>query len=428
MDQPGGQPIDSPLDVANDHVRARARHHRGQAETLAGRLAQVANERPAEARARHLARGKMTARQRLEGLLDPATAFLEVAPLAAWGCHGQQVPGAGVVAGIGRVAGRECIIVANDATVKGGTYFPETVKKHLRAQEIALENRLPCLYLVDSGGVFLPLQSQVFADREHFGRIFYNQAQLSARGIPQLAAVMGMCTAGGAYVPAMADENIIVRGTGTVYLAGPPLVRAATGEVVDAEALGGADMHARQSGVVDHLVDSDEEALVRLRDAVANLGGHKRIDLPVRAPEAPRYPVEEIYGVLPTSPKEPCDAYALLARLLDGSRLHPFKRDYGETLICGFAHWLGYPVGVSPTRACCSAPPPRRGPTSCRCAASAASRWSSCTISPASWWAARSSRLGSSKTAPAWSRRWPPARRRESRSSSAPAAAPATTP
>ena len=315
-------------------------------QQLRERLAQVRGAAAPDVVAVQRKRGKLLVRERLDLLLDPDTPFLEVAALAAWGLHEGQVPGAGMVAGVGQISGRECMIVANDATVKGGTYFPETIKKHIRAQDIALENRLPCVYLVDSGGIFLPSQAESFPDKEHFGRIFYNQARMSSLGIAQVAVVLGMCTAGGAYVPAMADENIIVRGTGTIYLAGPPLVKAATGEEVSAEDLGGGAMHARVSGVADHLAEDEEEALAIARSVVAHLNTVKKVDLALQPPEDPLYPADELYGIVPADNKHPYDVHEVLARLLDGSRFHAFKRNYGPTLVCGFGHLMGYPVGV----------------------------------------------------------------------------------
>nr|WP_294865122.1 carboxyl transferase domain-containing protein [uncultured Pseudogulbenkiania sp.] len=298
------------------------------------------------ARAKHVARGKLLPRERIDLLLDPGAPFLELSQLAAFGMYHDGAPGAGVVAGIGRVAGVECMIVANDATVKGGTYYPMTVKKHLRAQEIARENRLPCLYLVDSGGAFLPLQDEVFPDREHFGRIFYNQAQLSAAGIPQIAVVMGSCTAGGAYVPAMSDETIIVKEQGTIFLGGPPLVKAATGEVVDAEELGGGDVHTRISGVADHLAQNDAHALSIARRIVSDLNWKKQGELDRAEPKAPRYAAEEIYGVIPADPKKPFDVREIIARLVDDSDFDEFKQNYGTTLVTGFARLNGYRVGI----------------------------------------------------------------------------------
>jgi acetyl-CoA carboxylase carboxyltransferase component len=317
------------------------------AEELRGHLQRVQQGGSEGARRRHQERGKLLVRDRIQLLLDLNSPFLELSPLAAHGMYEDEVPAAGIISGIGAVAGREVLIVANDATVKGGTYYPMTVKKHLRAQEIAMENRLPCIYLVDSGGAFLPLQSEVFPDREHFGRIFYNQARMSAAGIPQLAAVMGSCTAGGAYVPAMSDETVIVRGTGTIFLGGPPLVKAATGEEVTAEELGGADVHTRISGVADHYAENDAHALALLRESVASLGG-RRPDSPWEQaePEPPRYDPREIYGIVPTDLRAAYDVREVIARLVDGSRLHEFKARYGTTLVCGFAHLHGYPVGI----------------------------------------------------------------------------------
>jgi acetyl-CoA carboxylase carboxyltransferase component len=299
-----------------------------------------------EAVARHRGRGKLPARERIDRLVDPGTALLELSPLAAWGMYDGDAPGAGIVTGIGVVYGRECVVVANDATVKGGTYYPMTVKKHLRAQEIALENRLPCIYLVDSGGAFLALQAEVFPDRDHFGRIFYNQARMSAAGIPQVAAVMGSCTAGGAYVPAMSDETIIVEGTGTIFLGGPPLVRAATGEDVTAEDLGGATVHTQISGVADHSAADDVHALAIARSIVANLPSRKDLPWPLAPVEEPRYDPSELYGVVPADLRRSFDVREVIARLVDGSRFHEFKAGFGATLVCGFARVMGFPVGI----------------------------------------------------------------------------------
>ncbi len=296
---------------------------------------------------RHRSRGKLTARERIDRLVDPGTAFLELSPLAAWNMYEGGAPAAGIVTGVGRVCGRETVIVANDATVKGGTYYPMTVKKHVRAQEVAEQNRLPCVYLVDSGGAFLPLQADVFPDREHFGRIFYNQARMSAKGIPQVAAVMGSCTAGGAYVPAMSDETVIVEGTGTIFLGGPPLVKAATGEEVTAEDLGGAEVHTQISGVADHFAVSDEEALAIVRSIVANLGqGTKALPWTLTPPEPPAYDAAEIYGIVPADLRRSFDVREIIARIVDGSRFHEFKAAYGTTLVCGFARLMGYPIGI----------------------------------------------------------------------------------
>ncbi len=326
--------------------QANEAHMATLVEDLRARLAKTARGGSDEARDKHTGRGKLLARDRVETLLDPASPFLEVAALAADGMYGGDAPSAGIVCGIGRVRGREVMVVANDATVKGGTYFPVTVRKHLRAQEIALENRLPCVYLVDSGGAFLPLQDEVFPDREHFGRIFFNQARMSAEGVPQIAVVMGSCTAGGAYVPAMCDESIIVRNQGTIFLGGPPLVKAATGEVVDAESLGGGDVHARISGVVDHLADNDAHALAIARDVVATLGAPPAPWLKQAAPVEPACDPAGLYGVVPRDLRQPYDVHEVIARLVDGSEFHEFKALYGKTLVCGFARLWGCPVAI----------------------------------------------------------------------------------
>jgi len=298
------------------------------------------------ARAKHLARGKMLPRDRVRHLIDPGSPFLELSAFAAHDVYDDAVPAAGMIAGIGRISGQECMIVVNDATVKGGTYYPMTVKKHLRAQEIALQNNLPCVYLVDSGGAFLPLQDEVFPDKEHFGRIFYNQANLSAQGIPQIAAVMGSCTAGGAYVPAMSDESVIVKEQGTIFLGGPPLVKAATGEEVSAEDLGGADVHCKQSGVTDHYAQNDGHALSIVRQIVSNLNRTKKVGLAMREPVPPKYDPQEIYGLIPKDSRKPYDVREVIARIVDNSDFDEFKKMYGETLVCGFAHLYGYPVGI----------------------------------------------------------------------------------
>ena len=297
-------------------------------------------------RQRHTGRGKLLPRDRVRMLIDPGSPFLELSQLAAHGMYGGDIPAAGIITGVGRIAGRECVVVANDATVKGGTYFPITVKKHLRAQEIAQQNRLPCIYLVDSGGANLPNQDEVFPDRDHFGRIFFNQAQMSAAGIPQVAVVMGSCTAGGAYVPAMSDQSIIVRNQGTIFLAGPPLVRAATGEVVTAEDLGGGELHSRVSGVTDHLAENDAHALGIARSIVAGLNSVKRPTLDIRPPREPLFPGHDLYGIVPADVREPYDVRALIARIVDGSEMDEFKRLYGSTLVTGFARIWGYPVGI----------------------------------------------------------------------------------
>jgi len=311
--------------------------------TLLGRVSEGGGEK---AQQRHVSRGKLLVRDRINALLDPGSAFLEVAPLAAYEIYGEDVAAAGVVAGIGRVEGIECLIIANDATVKGGSYYPLTVKKHLRAQSIAQQNRLPCIYLVDSGGANLPRQDEVFPDREHFGRIFFNQANMIAMGIPQLAVVMGSCTAGGAYVPAMADETIMVRNQATIFLAGPPLVKAATGEVVTAEDLGGADVHCKTSGVADHYAENDEHALAIARRCVANLNWKKLGQVQTRQPRAPLYAADELYGVIPAQSKQPYDVREVIARLVDGSEFDEFKALFGTTLVCGFATLHGYPIAI----------------------------------------------------------------------------------
>ena len=339
--------LDSRADRAAEEYAANRTRMEALVAELRERTVAVATERPEGTVERHRSRGKLLARERVERLLDPGTAFLELNALAAWDEYGGDAPGAGMVTGIGSVEGVECVLVANDATVKGGTYYPLTVKKHLRAQEVAEQNHLPCIYLVDSGGAFLPLQDEVFPDREHFGRIFFNQAVMSSKGIPQIAVVMGSCTAGGAYVPAMSDETVIVRGTGTIFLGGPPLVKAATGEEVTAEELGGADVHSRVSGVTDHYAVSDEHALALARQIVRNLSRRKP-DPPweVMPAEEPLYDPDELYGIVPTDYAKGYDVRELIARLVDGSRLHEFKPLYGETLVCGFARIEGYPVAI----------------------------------------------------------------------------------
>ena len=334
------------LNPDDPQARARAAHNRALADDLRGRVADAARGGSEKARARHTARGKLLPRDRVERLLDPGSPFLEIGQLAAHDLYDGEVPGAGVIAGIGRVSGRQAMIVCNDATVKGGTYYPMTVKKHLRAQEIAEQNRLPCVYLVDSGGANLPHQAEVFPDREHFGRIFFNQANMSAKGIPQIACVMGSCTAGGAYVPAMSDETVIVREQGTIFLGGPPLVKAATGEIISAEDLGGGDLHARKSGVVDHLADDDEHALTIVRDIVSHLGPRPRSDVDRRDPRPPRYPADDLYAILPDDVRAPYDVHEVIARLVDASEFHEFKPLYGASLVCGFAHVWGMPVAI----------------------------------------------------------------------------------
>jgi len=336
----------SALDPASDSFRRNAAHLRGLVDDLRRQTAEIAGGGGARARDRHTARGKLLVRERIRLLLDPASPFLEFSAFAARGVYDDDVPAAGLVTGIGRVSGRECVVVANDATVKGGAYYPLTVKKHLRAQEIAKANRLPCLYLVDSGGANLSNQDEVFPDRDHFGRIFFNQATLSAAGIPQIAIVMGSSTAGGAYVPAMADESIIVKGTGTIFLGGPPLVKAATGEEVSAEDLGGALMHSRESGVTDHFAEDDRHALAIARRIVSHLGAAAPPPLAMRAPQDPLYRAEEIYGAVPPDLRTPFEVREVIARLVDGSEFDEFKTLYGPTLVTGFAHIHGMPVGI----------------------------------------------------------------------------------
>ncbi len=338
--------LQTELDSASSDFKANATAMKSHVDQLRSRLAQVKAGGGAEAVARHKSRGKFTARERIEGLLDPDTAFLEFSTLAAWDMYEGAAPSAGVITGIGRIEGQECILVANDATVKGGTYFPMTVKKHLRAQEVAFENGLPCIYLVDSGGAFLPLQAEVFPDREHFGRIFYNQARMSAAGIPQIAVVLGSCTAGGAYVPAMSDENVIVKDNGTIFLGGPPLVKAATGEVVTAQELGGAEVHCEKSGVTDHFAEDDQHAIEITRSIVRHLNRKKESPFEIRASEEPLFSSEELYGVIPHDARKPFDVREVIARIVDGSRFHEFKALYAKTIVTGFAHIYGMPVGI----------------------------------------------------------------------------------
>ena len=338
--------LDTKLAADNDTFRANAAHNRALAERLRGDVAQAALGGNEKSRERHISRGKLLPRERVERLLDPGSPFLEIGQLAACDLYDGEVPGAGIIAGIGRVSGRQVMIVCNDATVKGGTYYPMTVKKHLRAQEIATENHLPCIYLVDSGGANLPHQAEVFPDREHFGRIFFNQATMSAKGIPQIACVMGSCTAGGAYVPAMSDESVIVRNQGTIFLAGPPLVQAATGEVISAEDLGGGDLHARKSGVVDHLAENDEHALTIVRDIVSTLQPQTGADLNLREPRPPKFAADDLYGIIPQDVRAPYDVHEIIARLVDGSEFQEFKALYGSSLVCGFAHIWGMPVAI----------------------------------------------------------------------------------
>jgi 3-methylcrotonyl-CoA carboxylase beta subunit len=343
--------IESKLKPRSPAAQANAAAMQLLVDDLRSKIAAITLGGGAAARSKHTARGKLLPRERVQLLLDPGTPFLELSQMAAFGMYPDRdgsdaAPSAGIITGIGRVAGQECIIVCNDATVKGGTYYPMTVKKHLRAQEIAEQNQLPCIYLVDSGGANLPNQDEVFPDRDHFGRIFFNQANLSAKGIAQIAVVMGSCTAGGAYVPAMSDESIIVAGQGTIFLAGPPLVKAATGEVVSAEELGGGDVHTRLSGVADHLAQNDAHALALTRSIVANLNRRKPQQTVLRETEAPLYPAEEMYSIIPTDTRHPFDVREVIARIVDGSRFDEFKARYGATLVCGFAHLYGMPVGI----------------------------------------------------------------------------------
>jgi 3-methylcrotonyl-CoA carboxylase beta subunit len=338
--------LPSTIDPRSREFADNAAAMRGLVKDLRAKLDAAMQGGSEEARARHIARGKLPARERVNLLLDPGTPFLELSPLAAYGLYGGDVHSASLITGIGRISNRECMVVANDATIKGGTYYPMTVKKHVRAQEIARENHLPCVYLVDSGGAFLPLQDEIFPDERHFGRIFYNQARMSALGIPQIAVVMGSCTAGGAYVPAMSDESIIVRNEGTIFLGGPPLVKAATGEDVSAEELGGAEVHSRQSGVTDYYATGDSHAIGIARRIIANLNRVRHAYLELKPEREPLYPGEELYGVVPADPRTPYDVRDVIARVVDGSELDEFKALYGQTLVCGFAHIHGFPVAI----------------------------------------------------------------------------------
>jgi 3-methylcrotonyl-CoA carboxylase beta subunit len=336
----------SNIDAKSQDFARNAEAMRRAVEDLRDRLARATRGGTDEARARHTKRGKLLVRDRIAALLDPGTPFLELSALAAHGMYDGEVACGGIVTGIGQVSGHDCVIVANDATIKGGTYYPVTVKKHLRAQEIARDNHLPCIYLVDSGGAFLPLQDEIFPDRDHFGRIFYNQAQMSAMGIPQIAAVLGSCTAGGAYVPAMSDEAVIVKNQGTIFLGGPPLVKAAIGEVVTAEELGGAEVHSRQSGVTDYMAENDSHAIEIVRRLAGNLNQLRHPWLALRAPREPLYPISDIYGAVPANPRMVYDVREIIARLVDASEFEEFKQHYGTTLVCGFAHIHGFPVGI----------------------------------------------------------------------------------
>ncbi|WNV90493.1 carboxyl transferase domain-containing protein [Umezawaea sp. Da 62-37] len=333
-------------DPSGEAFQRYAKEHATLVDELRAKLAKAGRGGPEKSRERHVARGKLLPRDRVDALVDPGSPFLELSPLAADGMYGDEAPAAGIITGVGRVSGRECVVVANDATVKGGTYYPMTVKKHLRAQEVALHNNLPCVYLVDSGGAFLPRQDEVFPDREHFGRIFFNQATMSSRGISQIAAVLGSCTAGGAYVPAMSDEAVIVRNQGTIFLGGPPLVKAATGEVVTAEELGGGDLHSRTSGVTDHLADDDRHALRMVRSIIGTLGPRAERPWALEPTEEPAVDPEQLYGVVPTDSRTPYDVREVIARIVDGSRFQEFKKEYGATLVTGFARIHGHPVGI----------------------------------------------------------------------------------
>ncbi len=338
--------IHSKINVNSEEFRANYAYHKALADELTDRQQQAAYNRPERSLRRQKERGKLLVRERIAAVLDEGSPFLELSPLAGWGMYGGDAPNAGIVTGIGSIHGAQCMIIANDPTVKGGTYFPETVKKHVRAQAIAEENYLPCIYLVDSGGAFLHLQADVFPDRFHFGRIFYNMARMSGKGIPQIAAVLGSCTAGGAYIPAMADETSIVQGNGAIFLAGPPLVKAATGADVTAEELGGADVHTRLSGVADHFAQTEAESLAWVRGVVKHLGSRQNSSFEIQAAEEPAYDPSEIYGVMPADSRTQYDVRELIARLVDGSRLHQFKARYGTAIVCGFAHILGVPVGI----------------------------------------------------------------------------------
>ncbi|WP_340588467.1 carboxyl transferase domain-containing protein [Erythrobacter alti] len=338
--------LTSTLDREAPEAKARFAHNKALADELRERVAEAALGGSERHRERHVARGKLLPRERVERLLDPGSPFLEIGQLAAYDMYGGDVSGASMIAGIGRVSGRQVMIACNDPTVKGGAYYPTTVKKHLRAQEIAEANHLPCIYLVDSGGANLPFQAEVFPDRDHFGRIFYNQANMSAKGIPQIACVMGSCTAGGAYVPAMSDESVIVREQGTIFLAGPPLVKAATGEEISAEDLGGGALHAKKSGVVDHLAENDEHALTIVRDIVSHLGSSTKAQLDLREPREPKFDADDLYAIIPDDVRAPYDVHEVIARIVDGSEFHEFKREYGSTLVCGFAHIWGMPVAI----------------------------------------------------------------------------------
>ncbi len=396
--------LSSTCDPGSEAYVANASAHQKLVEDLRLRLASNRLGGSERARAKHVSRGKLLPRDRVDELLDPGSAFLELSPMAAYGEYDDQAPGAGLITGVGKVSGRLCVIVANDPTVKGGTYLPLTVKKHLRAQEVALENRLPCVYLVDSGGAFLPMQDEVFPDREHFGRIFFNQATLSSLGVPQVAAVLGSCTAGGAYVPAMSDETVIVREQGTIFLGGPPLVKAATGEIVTAEDLGGGDVHARKSGVADHLAEDDVDALRIVREIIATCPPTADVPWALAVSEEPSVDPGQLYGVVPVDPRVQYDVHEVIARLVDGSRFQEFKRTYAETLVTGFAHIHGHPVGIVANNGVLFGESALKGRTSFSCATDETSRCCSCRTSLGSWWVVTTRLTASRSMGPRWSR------------------------
>ena len=400
--------LETKLNARSADFQANAAAMRAVVDDLAAQVAKVAAGGGELTRAKHIARGKLLPRERVQMLLDPGTPFLELSPLAAMNMYpdkdgSDSAPCAGVITGIGRVSGVDCMIVCNDATVKGGTYYPMTVKKHVRAQEIAQQNNLPCVYLVDSGGANLPNQDDVFPDRDHFGRIFYNQAQMSAQGIAQIAVVMGSCTAGGAYMPAMSDETIIVKNQGTIFLGGPPLVKAATGEIVSAEDLGGGDVHTRLSGVADHLAQNDPHALALARQAVATLNRRKQTEQLLRAPVAPLHPGDELYGVIPVDTRKPYDVREVIARIVDGSEFAEFKARFGATLVCGFAHIEGMPVGIIANNGILFSESAQKGAHFIELCCQRKIPLVFCKISPASWSAASTKTKASPAMAPSWS-------------------------
>ena len=400
--------ITSTLDLNSPSAKANREAFQPHLERVASVAARMIAGGPQRSRDRHLARGKRLPRERIDGLIDPGTPFLEIGLFAAHNLYDDDIPAAGLIAGVGTVSGRDCMIVCNDATVKGGTYYAMTVKKHLRAQEIAEENHLPCLYLVDSGGANLPNQDEVFPDRDHFGRIFYNQARMSAAGIPQIAVVMGSCTAGGAYVPAMSDVTIIVKEQGTIFLAGPPLVKAATGEVVSAEDLGGGDVHSRLSGVADYLAEDDAHALALARQAVQSLNRRRADTVAWATPEDPAYDPAELLGVVPADLKTPYDIREVIMRLVDGSRFDEFKPRFGETLVTGFANVWAVRLGSSPTTAFYFPRPHRKARISSNCVRNVKSHWCFCKISLGLWWGRNTKTKGSRDMVPSWSQRLPP--------------------